>query len=267
MLEPGTKVRVKSKEEVNKTLNSDNACNGVIFNHAMYAFCGRTLTLTGCFDNGAYVTEESIYNWRPEWFDVIGDHECFSDGIWSGTIKDQMLNLAMLHQVESGNNLDRALLEEDIDYVKSFSNKLGGGFNYSDYSLEEWQKGRVWCANPPNYKWLNLKPEFVERIILRAKSEGLLSRLIEHPNNPVYWFTWSKTPEGSKYWKDFNILYTQDSQTLTNTTQNERNQIKLQRKKTSIRVGTVPEGCRVHGKRCKTSVRSRHLSYTARVGY
>lgn len=267
MLETGIKVRVKSREEVNKTLDGDGKCGNVYFNPKMHAFCGRILTLTVYFDNGAYATKETVYNWRPEWFDVIEDYEDFSDGIWSGTIKNQMLNLAMHHQVESGNNLDRALLESDIDYVKAFSNKPGGGFDYSDYSLEEWQQGQVWCANPPNYKWLNLKPEFVERIILRAKSENLLYRLIEHPNNPVYWFTWSKTPEGSKYWKDFNILYTQDVQILTNTTQNERNQIKLQRKKTSIRVGTVPEGCRVHGKRCKTSVRSRHLSYSARVGY
>lgn len=267
MLESGTKVRVKSKEEINKTLNSDNTCNGVVFDYTMYAFCGQTLILTAYFSNGAYSAKESFYNWRPEWFDVIENYKDFEDGIWSRTLEDQMLNLAMHHQVESGNNLDRELLESDSKDYQSFPDKEQGGFNYDDYSKEAWTYDTWQCLYPPDYKWLNLKPKFVEKIILRAKSENQLYKLIEDPNNPLSWFTWIKTPEGTKYWADFARLYTQNTQTLTNTTQNERNQIKLQRKKTSIRVGTVPEGCRVHGKRCKTSVRSRHLSYTARIGY
>lgn len=267
MLEPGTKVRVKSKEKINKTLNGDNICNGIVFNTTMYTFCEQILTITTHFSNGAYAVKESFYNWRPEWFDVIEDHKDFQESIWSGSLEDQMLNLAMLHQVESGNNLDRALLENDISDGYAFSGKAYGGFSYSEYSKEGWILDSWKCSNPPDYKWLNLKPEFVEKIILRAKSQDQLYKLTENPNNSLSWFTWSKTPEESKYWMDFDRLYTQDTQTLTNTTQNERNQIKLQRKKTSIRVGTVPEGCRVHGKRCKTSVRSRYLSYTARTGY
>lgn len=266
MLEPGTKVRVKSKEEINKTLDGDSRCGGVFFNNSMHVFCGQILTLKAYLDNGVYAVKETFYNWRPEWFDVISEDTVESD-IWSGTEEDIMLNLAMFHQVESGNALDLKLLRCSVLNTTGFPDKYHGGFNYCSYPDECWQYNYPKCNYPPKYKWLNLKPEFVERIILRATSEGLLYRLIEHPNNPVYWFTWSKTPEGSKYWNNFNKLYTQDSQTLTNITQNERNQIKLQRKKTSIRVGTVPEGCRVHGKRCKTSVRSRHLSYTARTGY
>lgn len=266
MLESGTKVRVKSKEEINKTLNGDSACGTVFFNSSMPAFCGQILTLKAYLDNGAYAVKETFYNWRPEWFDVISEDTVESD-IWSGIEEDIMLNLAMFHQVESGNALDLKLLRYSVLNTTGFPDQYRGGFNYSDYPDECWQCGDPKCNHPPNYKWLNLKPEFVERIILRAKSENLLYRLIEHPNNPVCWFTWSKTPEGSKYWKDFDILYTQDVQTLTNITKNERNQIKLQRKKTSIRVGTVPEGCRVHGKGCKASVRCRHLSYSARVGY
>lgn len=267
MLNSGIKVRVKSKEEIIKTLDGDSKCGTVYFNDCMYAFCGQFLTLTAYFSNGAYSVKESFYNWRPEWFDVIKEPEYFSEDIWSGSLEDQMLNLAMLHQVESGNNLDRASLEEDINEGQAFSNRYHGGFNYDDYSKEDWQYNTWKCQNPPDYKWLNLKPKIVEKIIKAAKSEDKLHKLIEYPSNPLTWFTWSKTPEGSKYWSNFNELYTQDIQTLTNTTQNERNQIKLQRKKASIRVGTVPEGCRVHGKRCKTSVRSRHLSYTARIGY
>lgn len=267
MLESGTKVKVKSREEINKTLTKDSDCNGVFFNTNMYAFCGQTLTLTVYFDNGAYAVKETFYNWRPEWFDVIETYDDFQDSIWSGSLEDQMLNLAMLHQVASGNVLNISILEKSIAENDCFPTKRKGGFNYGDYSSEKWQSGRWWCGNPPDYKWLNLKPEFVERIILRAKSEDRLSKLTENPNNSLSWFTWSKAPEGTKYWSDFARLYTQNIQTLTNTTQNERNKIKLQRKKTSIRVGTVPEGCRVHGKRCKTSVRSRHLSYTARIGY
>lgn len=267
MLETGTKVKVKSKEEINKTLTKGGDCNGVFFNTDMYAFCGQTLTLTVYFDNGAYAVKETLYNWRPEWFDVIETYEDLQDGIWSGTLEDKMLNLAMHHQVESGNELNRKLLEHAIRSYDCFPGKYANGFEYRDYQHEQWKFGTWKCENPPDYKWLNLKPEFVEKIILRAKSENQLYKLVENPSNSLSWFTWRKTPEGRKYWSDFARLYTQDTQTLTNITQNERNQIKLQRKKTSIRVGTVPEGCRVHGKRCKTSVRSRHLSYTARIGY
>lgn len=263
MLESGTKVKVKSKEEINKTLDSDNTCNGVVFNHTMYAFCGQTLTLTAYFDNGAYSVKESFYNWRPEWFDVIEEPDM---DIWSDNPKDVFLNLAMLHQVRSGNPLDLFLLVEDLT-TPAFSNRSSGGFNYADYPAEKWESGTHECDNPPNYKWLKLKPEIVEKIIRAACKQKRLFKLIEFHDDPCYWFTWSDTVEGSNYWGKFQQAYTSDSQTLTNTTQNERNQIKLQRKKTAIRVGTVPEGHRVHGKRCKTSIRIRHLSHSARVGY
>lgn len=267
MLESGTKVRVKSKEEIVKTLDRYSKCSTVYFNDCMYAFCGQTLTLTAYFDNGTYSAKESFENWRPEWFDVIETYDDLQDGIWSGTTEDRMLNLAMLHQVESGNKLNRKLLEHAVRKYDCFPSKYMNGFEYRNYQHEQWKSGTWKCENPPDYKWLNLKPEFVEKIILRAKSQDSFHKLTEDPNNPLSWFTWIKAPEGTKYWSDFARLYTQNIQTLTNTTQNERNQIKLQRKKTSIRIGTVPEGCRVHGKRCKTSVRSRHLSYTARIGY
>ena len=265
MLESGTKVRVKSKEEINKTLTKDGYCNGVFFQNAMYALCGQTLTITTHFSNGAYVVKESFYNWRPEWFDVIEDHKDFQESIWSGSLEDQMLNLAMLHQVESGNNLDRALLEEDISDDFAFSSKNYGGFDYGDYFSEEWKSGRWWCENPPDYKWLNLKPKFVEKIIKEAVKQHSVHRLKECPEDSSAWFLWMNTDDGSEFWSNFHIQY--QSNTKQILTQNERNQIKLQRKKTSIRVGTVSEGCRVHGKRCKTSVRSRHLSHTARIGY
>lgn len=275
MLEPGTKVRVKSKEEINKTLNSDNACNGVIFNHVMYTFCGQTLTLTAYFDNGAYSVNESFYNWRPEWFDVISEDTVESD-IWSGTEEDIMLNLAMLHQVESGNVLDLKLLRCSVLDTVGFPDQSHGGFNYSDYPDECWQYSYSKCNYPPDYRWLKLKPEIVEKIIkYTTKQYSSFKLLVDYPDSPSYWFSWHATPERSDYWKEFTFKYNQEitifdiDLTTSNLTinENERNQIKLQRKKTSIRVGTVPEGCRVHGKRCKTSVRSRHLSYTARIGY
>lgn len=266
MLEPGTKVRVKSKEEINKTLDWDNACGAVFFNDSMYAFCEQILTLTSRLSNGAYSTKETFYTWRPEWFDVISKNTVESD-IWSGTKEDIMLNLAMHHQVESGNSLNRKLLEECIIKNDNFPVEYGGGFDYSTYPSENWESCHWWCENPPNYKWLNLKPEIVEKIILAASNQSSLYKLIDYPDNPTAWFMWVDTTEGSKYWSEFNKKYTLNTQTLTNITKNERNQIKLQRKKTSIRVGTVPEGCRVHGKGCKASVRCRHLSYSARVGY
>ena len=138
MLETGTKVKVKSREEINKTLTKDSDCNGVFFRNEMYAFCGQTLTLTIYFDNGAYAVKEAFYNWRPEWFDVIETYEDLQDDIWSGTFGDKMLNLAMFHQVESGNNLNRTLLEEDLDCNQAFLDKEHGGFNYSDYLKEGW---------------------------------------------------------------------------------------------------------------------------------
>lgn len=264
MLDSGTKVRVKSKEEIIKTLDGDSKCGTIYFNDCMYAFCGQSLTLTAYFDNGSYATKESFYNWRPEWFDVIKD---FEDSIWSGLLESRMLNLAMHHQVEAGNNLNLPLLRSCIVENTAFPGKEAGGFNYDCYQSEKWKLNCWFCENPPDYKWLNLKTEIFEKIIRAANSAKRLSKIIEYHDDPLSWFTWSDTIEGINYWSNFKRLFTSDSQTLTNIIQNERNKIKLQRKKTSIRVGTVPEGCRVHGKRCKTSVRSRHLSYTARIGY
>lgn len=262
MLETGTKVRVKSKEEINKTLNSDNTCHGVCFNTTMYVFCGQILTLTTYFDNGAYAVKESFYNWRPEWFDVIEEPAM---DIWSDDPKDVFLNLAMLHQVESGNSLNRSLLTENLT-TTAFDPARYGGFNYGDYPAEKWEPGTHECKNPPNYKWLKLKPKIVEKIIGAACKQKCLHKLTKFHNTPDFWFLWSGTIEGTHYWSRFRNTYTSDSQTLTNKSQNERNQIKLQRKKTAIRVGTVPEGHRVHGKRRKTSIRIRHLSHSARTG-
>ena len=265
MLDSGTKVRVKSREEINKTLTKDSDCNGVFFKDAMYAFCGQTLTLTAYFSNEAYSAKESFYNWRPEWFDVIETYDDLQADIWSGTLEDQMLNLAMLHQVESGKDLNVSILEESIAGYDCFPNKSQGGFNYGDYSSEKWKPGRRWCESPPDYKWLNLKPKIVEKIIKEAVRQKSVNKLNQYPEDPDVWFSWIISEDGINFWSNFHKKYQSNiKQTLT---QNERNQIKLQRKKASIRVGTVPEGCRVHGKRCKASVRSRHLSYTARIGY
>lgn len=266
MLETGIKVRVKSKEEINKTLNGNSRCGTVFFDDNMYAFCGQTLTLTAYFNNGAYSVKETIYNWRPEWFDVISKNTVES-GIWSGTEEDIMLNLAMFHQVESGNKLNLKLLRNSIHNHTSFPAKFYGGFDYDSYPRECWLYHYPICEHAPEYRWLRLKPEIVEKIILEALAQTRLNKLIEYHDDPLCWFTWSNTSQGSNYWSDFKKLYVEDSQTLTTLTKNERNQIKLQRKKTSIKVGTVPEGCRVHGKGCKASVRCRHLSYSARVGY
>lgn len=266
MLEPETKVRVKSKEEINKTLDEDGCCHEVLFNHSMYEFCGQSLTLKAYLDNEAYAVKETFYNWRPEWFDIISEDTVESD-IWSGTEKDIMLNLAMFHQVESGNALDLKLLRCNVLNTTAFPNKYYGGFNYRDYPDECWQCSDPKCNNPPKYKWLNLKSEIVEKIISAVFDQNSLHKLIDYPDEPMKWFMWGDTIEGSAYWSEFCKKYTLNTQTLTNITKNERNQIKLQRKKTSIRVGAVPEGCRVHGKGCKASVRCRHLSYSARVGY
>lgn len=265
MLESGTKVRIKSREKINKTLNGNNICNGVVFNTTMYTFCEQILTITTHSSNGAYAVKESFYNWRPEWFDVIENYKDFEDGIWSESLEDQMLNLAMYHQVESGEDLNLSILVECIIADDCFPAKSQGGFDYGYYFSEKWKSGRWWCENPPDYKWLNLKPKLVEKIIKEAVRQKSVNKLNQYPEDPDVWFSWIISEDGINFWSNFHKKYQSNiKQTLT---QNERNQIKLQRKKTSIRVGTVPEGCRVHGKGCKTSVRCRHLSYTARTGY
>lgn len=266
MLKIGTKVKVKSKEEIDKTLDGDSHCGTVYFDPNMYAFCGQSLTLTAYFDNGSYSTKETFYNWRPEWFDVVPELESlFEDDIWSGTFEDKILNLAMLHQVESGNAVNLSLLKKYVEDHSYFPSDEDDGFSYSDYPDEYWIFGKPECTNPPNYKWLNLKPGIVEKIIKEVVNQNAIDKLKQYPEDSNAWFLWISSNEGANFWSNFHKKY--QSNTKQNLTQNERNQIKLQRKKTFIRVGTVPEGCRVHGKRCKASVRCRYLSYSARVGY
>lgn len=273
MLSVGTKIRIKSYEEIKETLDADNKLESVYFVSEMKNSINKEAIILHTNSNNTYSIDMDCYHWRPEWFDVISEDIVESD-IWSGTESDIMLNLAMFHQVESGNKLSLNILRSSILNDCGFPSQSFGGFNYDSYPDEYWLYSHPICTNPPNYKWLKLKPKIVEKIIKYVNKEHLsLKPLVNYQNSPSYWFSWDATPEGYAYWEEFALNYCQtttiSTTELTNLIikENERNQIKLQRKKTSIRVGTVPEGCRVHGKGCKASVRCRHLSHSARVGY
>lgn len=71
----GDKVRVKSWEEIVKTLDSERECHGVYFNDEMEEFCGSTLTIGPWNDGDVYEDNKSGWVWSEQWLEPIGNFD------------------------------------------------------------------------------------------------------------------------------------------------------------------------------------------------
>lgn len=263
MLEPGTIIKIKSATEIDKTLNANKRCKKVYFISDMYQYCGYEYRIKAHNSNGTYrVREEgpNHWNWLPEWFDIIkvSKQNCLNDG----SIEQRSLCLALCRQVMSGNQPYLPIFKPH----DSCNTKNYGGFDYDDFPEDEWYL--TTAKNFPDWPCLKLKPEILETA-LKHSFKYRPTTFSDFLSQPISrWFQWDKTPEGQKYWQEVNNAIL-DSNIILNTTEitlnksikkEEKHENQLQRKKSDLVRGTVPEGNIICGRKRKASVSIGHLS-------
>ena len=67
----GDKVRVKSWEEIEKTLDSERECHGVYFDDEMKEFCESILTIGPWNDDDVYEDNKSGWVWSEQWLEPV----------------------------------------------------------------------------------------------------------------------------------------------------------------------------------------------------
>lgn len=180
-----------------------------------------------------------------------------------GSIEQRSLCLALIRQVMSGNKPD---VEHLINYpFLSFPTKTSKGFNYRDYSLDEWQPYKKIAKNIPDWPCLNLAPEILEMAIKNCIEEFSIARLMEVKDKDIYqWFGFDSTGDAGFWYKvgaELESLKTTGKEETEQPNKTQRNEIEFQRKKASILRGTVPEGSEQSSGKCKTATCIRHLGY------
>ena len=248
MLESGTKVKVKSFADIKKTLNITGYCGNVWFAPPMKDYCeGEFKIKKYILENHTYVFEGISWNWLPEWFDVIKKPNDF----WNDGSKEQRsLCLALYRQTLSGNHP----CIHKLDASGVFTSKFCGGFNYTDFPEDGWVDKIA--ENIPDWKWLTVDSTILERILaILCRINANLLLLTAAPNDPSLWFDGRTIlKDDSDFIVDFINKY---SNKLTNSIKYEN---QLQRKKSDLVRGTVPEGNIICGRKRKTSVSIGHLS-------
>lgn len=73
----GDKVRVKSWEEIEKTLNDYRECRGVYFNATMECLCGKIIELSASdpYYARAFRSDENRWLWVEEWLESVESAE------------------------------------------------------------------------------------------------------------------------------------------------------------------------------------------------
>lgn len=252
MLEPGTIIRIKSSVEIDKTLDTNKYCKEVLFTQDMYRYCDYTCSIRGYNSNGTYRVKEEgpgCWNWLPEWFDVVQKPNDF----WNDGSKEQRsLCLALYRQALSGNVPSIEKLGQDSP---TFEIRDKGGFNYICFPEDDWNTSKI-AGNLPNWKWLDVKPRILERALtILYNAHADFKTLERNPNSPAFWFdVLMASKSDADFAADFISKYL-DKPIKTIEYENQ-----LQRKKSDLVRGTVPEGNIVCGRKRKASVSIGHLS-------
>ena len=275
----GDKVKVKSREEILKTLNEDFSCTNLNKNSGCIYFnkdnMFRYVDLTGTISEIAEKTgnvkikfkeQGCTWWWHPCWLELIPeeldvDKNCSS----------KWLIFCMIFQYLSGNCPNPSIFK----YMNT--PKKDGGFNFSDFRFDflNIQKGNILF---PDWPILNLPLDEAYTILEHCYKYETIKKDLEFFTQDVSsiifsGFTWNRTPEEVTYWND-RVKHYQGSiskeklDTLKNTTQikTENYENKLQRKKSIVIRGTVPEGSITCGRKRKTSIAVGYLSNSVCIG-
>lgn len=277
----GDKVKVKSWEEILKTLNKRYYClepckdgEATYFNkEGMFQYVNLTGTISRIDKETGNIEIKSEdwrcpWWWRPCWLELIPeeldvDKDCSS----------KWLIFCMIFQYLSGNCPNPNIFK----YLFT-PNKEDGGFNFKDFEYDFFgiQKERVLF---PNWPILNIPLDEAYVILEHCYKYETSKKNLEfftHSIDSIIFsgFPWNCTPEGVDYWDDRSKYYhvsisKEESGTLKNIitqikTENYEN--KLQRKKSIVIRGTVPEGSITCGRKRKTSIAVGYLSNSVCIG-
>ena len=259
MLNIGTKVRIKSWEEIQKTLDEEGCYNGLYFNPTMKDYCGTVCNILSHSSWVYQLNDPGSSYWTSQWFDVVTEPEYLNDG----SIEQRTLCLALIRQTMSGN-------KPDVEYLKQYKGPAfpgHNGFLYLDYPQDKWKPCRRIANNIPNWPCLRLKPEILEEAIKNCLSQHNLQYFKECVKyNINRWFILYKTEKSDFWYKVTYILNSIHSETVKDTNIEQpykikENEIKFQRRKSTVLRGTVPEGSQQSSGKCKTATCSGYLSY------
>lgn len=278
----GDKVKVKSWKEILKTLNNNYSCinpskdGGLIYfsKDSMFQYVNLTGTIHKIDDNTGNVQIKFISQtcvgwwWHPCWLDLISeeltvDKDCSS----------KWLIFCMIFQYLSGNCPNPSIFK-----YFSTPTKEQGGFNFSDFKYDfiNLQREKVPF---PDWPILNLPLDEAYKILEHCYKYGTFKKGLEFFTYEVSTiifggFPWNDTLEGDEYWNNRFAYYKgpvskEELDTLKNIetqikTKNYEN--KLQRKKSIVIRGTVPEGNITCGRKRKTSVAVGYLSNSVCIG-
>ena len=201
------------------------------------------------------------------WEELDVDKDCSS----------KWLIFCMIFQYLSGNCPNPSIFK----YMGT-PTKKDGGFDFSDFRFDflNIQKGNILF---PDWPILNLPLDEAYTILEHCYKYGSrkkdLTFFIKGVVSIIFdGFVWNNTPEGDTYWNDRYIYYTgmtpkeELEKSLTKQkialirikTENYEN--KLQRKKSIVIRGTVPEGSITCGRKRKTSIAVGYLSNSVCIG-
>ena len=274
----GDKVKVKSWEEILKTLDENFSCinlnkdsGDIYFDKVnMFPYVDLTGTISEINERTRNIKikfKERVCTWwwHPSWLELIPeeldvDKDCSS----------KWLIFCMIFQYLSGNCPNPSIFK----YMPTPAKK-DGGFDFSDfrYDFIGLRKGnRIF----PDWPILNIPLDeayiILEHCYKYGESKKDLEFFTQDVSSIIYsGFIWINTPEEGTYWNDRYFYYKgitskEESETVLTQIKTENYENKLQRKKSIIIRGTVPEGSITCGRKCKTSIAVGYLSNSVCIG-
>ena len=254
----GDEVTIKSWEEIKATLDDKNDYkkDSIAFTSSMYNDLGKTYKITNIITARKY-PRYLINNWGyvEDWIKPKEVESVFSE---------MHLIFFMCLQFLSGNRPDKSIFKNRIPF------KDEGGFNWVEFN-EELSIPDI-TSPLPNWPILTLDIDFAELILTRIYEYPLGQIDLDVFTKPVNYIIdnidWSNTPEGFDFWDAKWAYYNSntDSKTLKQPNKTENHEIKLQRKKSTVIKGTVPEGSITRGRKCKVTITVGYLSNSVCIG-
>lgn len=275
----GDTVKIKPLAYIKSTLDKDGKNeDGLYFVEAMEPYVGTIQKISYCSSDRRYTFEGIGYNWDVDWLEPALENKKIIDSkthryIWS--------IFGMCFQVLS-----------DIRPNYSVFDKMGaadvemGGFTWSNFPEFKFSEILNEHAPFPDWPILELDRESAQLILTRMYEDlnnrtttRLSSKTFEKSIDRLisYGFTWKDTPEGYDYWNRIEsefykgerssiVSETESKLTSISTFKPKNHETKLQRKKSIVIRGTVPEGSITCGRKRKTSIAVGYLSNSVCIG-
>ena len=254
----GDEVTIRSWEEIKATLDDSNDYKKepIAFASAMHKDLGKTYKIANITTAKKY-PRYLLNNW---WYveDWIKPKEVES------IFDDKRLIFFMCLQLLSGNRPDKSILKDSVPY------KNQGGFNWVEFKEEV---SMTHTTSPlPNWPILTLDINFAELILTRIYEYPISQIDLDVFTKSIHYIInsieWSNTPEGYDFWNAKWAYYKSntDSETLKQSNKTENHEIKLQRKKSTVIRGTVPEGSITRGRKRKVTITVGYLSNSVCIG-